>query len=319
MKAALGVVQMADERRARGQRRQGDRDGPRRCRREARRSCCCRSCSRGTTGRRRSARRSSSARIRSKAIRSSRRFQALAQELRRRSAALVLREGRTRALQQPRDDRRDAAKLLGLYRKSHIPDGPGYMEKYYFTPGDTGFKAFRTASGTVGAAICWDQWYPEAARAMALQGAEVLLYPTAIGSEPEAAGEMDTSRDVAARDDRPRGGQRLLSGRSQSRRHRARGRARAERSTAAASSPTTPATRSPKRIGPRRPCWSRRSIWIARAASAPAWDSSGTVGPISTRRCSRRTAGRRAEGLRRNVGATSVAALRLLLSRRAEL
>lgn len=84
--------------------------------------------------------------------------------------------------------------LLGLYRKSHIPDGPGYMEKYYFTPGDTGFKAFATKSGTLGAAICWDQWYPESARAMALQGAEVLLYPTAIGSEPDAAGPMDTSR-----------------------------------------------------------------------------------------------------------------------------
>ena len=84
--------------------------------------------------------------------------------------------------------------LLGLYRKSHIPDGPGYMEKYYFTPGDTGFKAFPTQSGTVGAAICWDQWYPESARAMALQGAEVLLYPTAIGSEPDEAGPMDTSR-----------------------------------------------------------------------------------------------------------------------------
>ena len=84
--------------------------------------------------------------------------------------------------------------LLGLYRKSHIPDGPGYMEKYYFTPGDTGFKAFPTRAGTIGAAICWDQWYPESARAMALQGAEVLLYPTAIGSEPEAAGPMDTSR-----------------------------------------------------------------------------------------------------------------------------
>jgi N-carbamoylputrescine amidase len=83
--------------------------------------------------------------------------------------------------------------VLGLYRKSHIPDGPGYMEKYYFTPGDTGFKAFRTAAGTLGAAICWDQWYPESARAMALLGAEVLLYPTAIGSEPEAAGPMDTS------------------------------------------------------------------------------------------------------------------------------
>ena len=83
--------------------------------------------------------------------------------------------------------------LLGLYRKSHIPDGPGYMEKYYFAPGDTGFKAFKTSSGTLGAAICWDQWYPESARAMALQGAEVLLYPTAIGSEPDAAGPMDTS------------------------------------------------------------------------------------------------------------------------------
>jgi N-carbamoylputrescine amidase len=84
--------------------------------------------------------------------------------------------------------------LLGLYRKSHIPDGPGYMEKYYFAPGDTGFKAFATRSGTLGAAICWDQWYPETARAMALLGAEVLLYPTAIGTEPEAAGPMDTSR-----------------------------------------------------------------------------------------------------------------------------
>ena len=82
--------------------------------------------------------------------------------------------------------------VLGVYRKSHIPDGPGYMEKYYFNPGDTGFKAFPTQSGTVGAGICWDQWYPESARAMALQGAEILLYPTAIGSEPEEAGSTDT-------------------------------------------------------------------------------------------------------------------------------
>ena len=82
--------------------------------------------------------------------------------------------------------------ILGLYRKSHIPDGPGYMEKYYFTPGDTGFQAFATKAGTIGAAICWDQWYPEAARAMSLRGAEVLLYPTAIGSEPETAGAIDT-------------------------------------------------------------------------------------------------------------------------------
>lgn len=84
--------------------------------------------------------------------------------------------------------------ILGIYRKSHIPDGPGYQEKYYFNPGDTGFKAFSTGAGTVGAAVCWDQWYPETARAMALQGAEILLYPTAIGSEPEEAGAIDTSR-----------------------------------------------------------------------------------------------------------------------------
>ncbi len=74
--------------------------------------------------------------------------------------------------------------LLGVYRKSHIPDGPGYMEKYYFRPGDTGFKVWDTRFGRLGVGICWDQWYPEAARAMALMGAEALLYPTAIGSEP---------------------------------------------------------------------------------------------------------------------------------------
>lgn len=76
---------------------------------------------------------------------------------------------------------------LGLYRKSHIPDGPGYQEKFYFNPGDTGFKAWKTRHATIGAAVCWDQWFPEAARAMALQGAEILFYPTAIGSEPQDA------------------------------------------------------------------------------------------------------------------------------------
>ena len=75
--------------------------------------------------------------------------------------------------------------VLGTYRKSHIPDGTGYQEKFYFTPGDTGFCVFDTTVGKVGVAICWDQWFPEAARAMALQGADVLLYPTAIGSEPQ--------------------------------------------------------------------------------------------------------------------------------------
>lgn len=75
-------------------------------------------------------------------------------------------------------------KALGTYRKSHIPDGPGYQEKYYFRPGDTGFKVWQTRFGRVGIGICWDQWFPETARAMALMGAEVLFYPTAIGSEP---------------------------------------------------------------------------------------------------------------------------------------
>ncbi len=74
--------------------------------------------------------------------------------------------------------------LLGVYRKTHIPDGPGYEEKFYFTPGDTGFRVWRTRHAIVGVGICWDQWFPEAARAMALMGAEVLCYPTAIGSEP---------------------------------------------------------------------------------------------------------------------------------------
>jgi N-carbamoylputrescine amidase len=73
---------------------------------------------------------------------------------------------------------------LGLYRKSHIPHNPGYSEKFYFADGDTGFKVFDTAVGKVGTGICWDQWFPEAARAMVLQGADILIYPTAIGSEP---------------------------------------------------------------------------------------------------------------------------------------
>lgn len=74
--------------------------------------------------------------------------------------------------------------MLGTYRKSHIPDGPGYTEKYWFSPGDTGFRVWQTVHGTVGVGICWDQWFPEAARVMSLLGAECLLYPTAIGSEP---------------------------------------------------------------------------------------------------------------------------------------
>lgn len=75
--------------------------------------------------------------------------------------------------------------VLGRYRKSHIPDGPGYEEKFYFNPGDTGFKVWNTRYAKIGVGVCWDQWYPEAARCMALMGAELLFYPTAIGSEPQ--------------------------------------------------------------------------------------------------------------------------------------
>jgi N-carbamoylputrescine amidase len=84
--------------------------------------------------------------------------------------------------------------LLGVYRKSHIPDGPGYQEKFYFRPGDTGFRVWNTMKGRIGVGICWDQWFPEAARAMTLMGADALRYPTAIGAEPQ-----DASLDTAAR------------------------------------------------------------------------------------------------------------------------
>ncbi len=91
--------------------------------------------------------------------------------------------------------------IAGLYRKMHIPDDPGFYEKFYFTPGDLGFKAFDTPAGCIGTLICWDQWYPEAARLTALQGAEILFYPTAIGwlpSEKEACGaaQRDAWRTV---------------------------------------------------------------------------------------------------------------------------
>lgn len=83
--------------------------------------------------------------------------------------------------------------VMGAYRKSHIPDGPGYEEKYYFRPGNTGFKVWDVFGTRIGVGVCWDQWYPECARAMALMGAELLFYPTAIGSEPYDA-SFDTSR-----------------------------------------------------------------------------------------------------------------------------
>ena len=87
----------------------------------------------------------------------------------------------------------DKGRVMGVYRKSHIPDGPGYSEKFYFRPGNTGFKTFKTPFGTVGPAVCWDQWYPETARMLMLQGAEILLFPTAIGTEPHDP-DLDTSR-----------------------------------------------------------------------------------------------------------------------------
>jgi N-carbamoylputrescine amidase len=87
----------------------------------------------------------------------------------------------------------EAGEIVGTYRKSHIPDGPGYEEKYYFRPGNDGFKVWDVAGTRIGVGICWDQWYPECARVMALMGAELLFYPTAIGSEPYDA-DLDTSR-----------------------------------------------------------------------------------------------------------------------------
>lgn len=86
----------------------------------------------------------------------------------------------------------DTGAILGIYRKTHIPDGPGYSEKYYFRPGDLGFKVWDTKFGKIGVGICWDQWYPEVARSMMLQGAEILFYPTAIGFEPSTPG-LDTA------------------------------------------------------------------------------------------------------------------------------
>ena len=77
--------------------------------------------------------------------------------------------------------------VYSLGMQSHIPDGPGYQEKFYFTPGDSGFKVWKTRFGNIGVGICWDQWFPEAARSMALMGADIILYPTAIGTEPQDA------------------------------------------------------------------------------------------------------------------------------------
>ena len=87
----------------------------------------------------------------------------------------------------------DRGQVMGVYRKSHIPDGPGYSEKFYFRPGNTGFRTWPTPGATLGVGICWDQWYPETARALMLDGAEILFFPTAIGTEPHDP-DLDTSR-----------------------------------------------------------------------------------------------------------------------------
>jgi N-carbamoylputrescine amidase len=87
----------------------------------------------------------------------------------------------------------DRGEVMGVYRKSHIPDGPGYSEKFYFRPGNTGFRTWPTPGATLGVGICWDQWYPETARALMLDGAEILFFPTAIGTEPHDP-DLDTSR-----------------------------------------------------------------------------------------------------------------------------
>jgi predicted amidohydrolase len=119
--------------------------------------------------------------------------------------------------------------IVGLYRKMHIPDDPLYYEKYYFTPGDLGFKAFDTAHGRMGTLVCWDQWYPEGARLTALQGANILFYPTAIGWHPDEKQEFGTARRLADHPACARHRQRRVCGRGQPRGPRVRRRPRQPR------------------------------------------------------------------------------------------
>ena len=114
--------------------------------------------------------------------------------------------------------------LLGIYRKMHIPDDPLFYEKFYFTPGDTGFRAWKTKHATIGVLICWDQWFPEGARLTALQGAEILFYPTAIGWHPREKKQYGAgaARVVGADPAQPRRRQRLLRVRAQPHRPRDR-------------------------------------------------------------------------------------------------
>ena len=149
--------------------------------------------------------------------------------------------------------------ILGVYRKSHIPDGPGYQEKYYFRPGDTGFKAWKTKAGTIGVGICWDQWFPECARAMALAGAEVLFYPTAIGSEPYDASARHAPA-VAAGHAGARGRRTPCRSSPPTASGWRTTTAPSRNSTATRSSPTIAARSSRASAPPRKACWCTPSI-----------------------------------------------------------
>ena len=168
--------------------------------------------------------------------------------------------------------------ILGTYRKSHIPDGPGYQEKYYFRPGNTGFKVWNVVGVHIGVGICWDQWYPEVARAMALMGAELLFYPTAIGAEPQ-----DSTLDTRHMWRRAMVGHAVSNTMPVIAANRTgneddHGGGTAEILVAPASSPMNGAISLPISTTAKPACWWRRSISTRRAPTAPAWASSATVG-----------------------------------------
>ena len=157
-------------------------------------------------------------------------------------------------------------RVLGVYRKTHIPDGPGYTEKFYFTPGDTGFKVWDTRFGRIGIGICWDQWYPETARSLALMGAEILCFPTIIGSEPfssafDSSGHWQrTMQGHAAANMVPvvaanRIGREVGFGNGNPAQQKPRA-----CSTGRVSSRITPARSGPRRTAPMKPCSCTRSI-----------------------------------------------------------
>ena len=179
--------------------------------------------------------------------------------------------------------------VLGVYRKSHIPDARGYQEKYYFSPGDTGFRVWDTAFGRIGVGICWDQWFPESARAMALQGAEVLLYPTAIGSDPPTP--EDDSMDAWQTVQRGHAVANAMPVVAANRigLEAATAVSRASASTARRSSPTRTASCSPVRRSTRSRSSPRRSTSTPCGGTASTGPTSATGGRSCTGRCSRST------------------------------